>query len=243
MLVQDIFIAMMEVIGATTLDEVPEDNEMQKCRRHVNLMLDSWSARNLLQLAAVQENFPLMAGKVSYTIGVGGNFNTSKPIEVLRAFVRDASNNDYPVDVKTVEVYESYSDKMISRSRPEALYYDPGVTQQSVQTGTIFLYPIPDDSSDKLYIDSQKYFTEFTNLTDSVTFTPAYFRAIIYNGAIALWRPMGRRGNVPMDILGIASESLRTLENMNAKPMISALDIPGARRTGGSYNIYTDQSR
>ena len=241
MLVQDIFIAMMEVIGATTLDEVPEASEMQKCMRHVNLMLDSWSGRSLLQLATIQENFPLVNGQVSYTIGIGGNFNTSKPIEIVRAFVRDNTNNDYPVDVKTVEIYESYSDKMISISRPEALYYDPGATQQSVQTGTIFLYPIPDDSSDKLYIDSQKYFTEFVNLTDNVTFTPAYFRAIVYNGAVAIWRPMGRRGTPPPDITSQATESMRIIENMNAKPMISSIDLPGSKSGGSGYNIYTDR--
>ena len=73
MLVQDIFIAAMEIIGATTLDELPEPSEMQKCLRHCNLMLDSWASRLSLQ-ATIQESVPLQAGKAVYTIGPGGDF-------------------------------------------------------------------------------------------------------------------------------------------------------------------------
>jgi hypothetical protein len=242
MLVRDIFIAMMEVVGATTLDEVPEASEMQKCLRHVNLMLDSWSARDLLQLATVQENFPLVAGQRAYTIGPSANFNTAKPIEIVRAFVRDAGGNDYPIDVKTVEIYESYGDKMISSARPAAIYYDPGVTQQAAHVGTINCYPIPDSSSDRLYFDSQKYFTEFSGLTDNVAFTPAYFRAIVYNGAEAIWRPMGRKGPIPGDIHAEAVKSMQIIENMNARPIVAGLDLPGCKTGRGGYNIYTDQS-
>lgn len=244
MLVQDIFIAMMEIIGATTLDEVPEASEMQKCRRHVNLMLNSWSARHLLQIATIQENFPLVSAQAAYTIGVSGNFNTAKPIDIVRAFVRDSASQDYPVDVKTADVYEAYSDKLISGGRPEALYYDRGATQQTIQTGTIRLYPVPDDSSDRLFIDSQKYFTEFANLADNVTFEPAYYRAIVYNGAEAIWRPMGRRGQIPPDIHEIATESKRIIENMNSRQVVSAIDVPSSSSSaGGGYNIYTDQFR
>lgn len=240
MLVQDIFKASMEIIGATTLDEAPEDSEMQKCLRHANLLLNSLSARNLIQLSETQENFSLVATQRSYTIGVGGNFNTAKPIEILSAFVRDSAGNDYPVDVKTREVYNSYTDKMISSARPEVIYYDPGVSQQATHLGTIFCYPIPDDSTDDLFIVSHKYFTEFVNLTDNVTFTPAYFRMLVYNLAIAIWRPLGRTGLVPPDITDTAKETMRIVENMNARQIVSGLDLPGASTRGG-YNIYTDR--
>lgn len=236
--VQDIFKAAMEIIGATTLDETPEASELQKCLRHANLLLDSLSARKLVQLSIIQENFPLVAKQRSYTIGVGANFNTSKPIDITGAFIRDASGNDYPVDVKTREVYDSYSDKTISSARPDALFYDPGVTQQAAQTGTIYCYPVPDSSTDKLFINSEKYFTEFVNLTDSVTFPPAYYRMLVYNLAVAIWRPMGRTGPVPDDVAWGARESMRIVENMNAKQVVSGLDVPSAR--AGRYNIYTD---
>lgn len=241
MLVQDIFKASMEIIGATTLDEAPEDSEMHKCLRHANLLLDSLSARKLLQLAEIQETFNLVAGQRSYTIGVGGNFNTSKPIDISSAFVRDVSLNDYPVDVKTREVYDSYSDKMISSARPDVIFYDPGATQQTIQTGTIYCYPIPDDSSDDLVINSQKYLTEFVNLTDNVTFPPAYFRMLVYNLSEAIWRPMGRSGPVPPDIVSLARETMRIIENMNATQIVSGLDLPGTRTQGSGYNIYTDR--
>ena len=63
MLVQDLFIAAMEIIGATSLDEVPEASELQKCLRHCNLMLNSWSGRRLMIAMTTQEGFPLVANQ------------------------------------------------------------------------------------------------------------------------------------------------------------------------------------
>jgi hypothetical protein len=230
MLVQDLFVAMMEIIGATTLDEVPEAPEMQKCLRHTNLMLDSWSGRRLLLQATVQEGFPLVAGQKDYTIGIGGNFNTAKPIAIETAFVRDSSNVDYDLVVMDQEVYDSLEDKLITSARPEGIYYDAGVSQQTVQTGTIKCYGIP-DMTYTLFINSTKYLTEFVNLTDTVTFPPAYFRALAYNGAIAIWRPMGRRGMIPPDITTEARESLKVIENINHRLPVCRIDTPG---TSGS---------
>lgn len=226
MLVQDLFIAMMEIIGATTLDEVPEAPEMQKCLRHTNLMLDSWSGRRLLLQATVQEGFPLGVGQREYTIGIGGNFNTAKPIAIETAFVRDSASVDYTVVVMNQEVYDDLDDKLITTARPEGIYYDAGVSQQTVQTGTIKCYGIP-DAVYTLFINSTKYLTEFVNLTDTVTFPPAYFRALAYNGAIAIWRPMGRRGAIPPDIVMEARESLRIIEGINHRLPVSRIDVPG----------------
>lgn len=231
MLVRDLFIAMMEIIGATTLDEVPEASEMQKCLRHVNLMIDSWSGRRLMLQATTQESFPLIAGQRSYTIGVGGNFNTAKPMTVDTAFIRDVSNVDFPLVVLDKDVYDSLDDKMISTGQPDGVYYDAGVTQQTIQTGTLYFYSIP-DTSYTVFLNMQKYLTEFVNLTDVVTFPSAYYRALVYNGAIAIWRPMGRRGPIPSDIEKLANDSLKVIEGINHRLPVARIDVPGT--SGGS---------
>jgi len=226
MLVQDLFVATMEVIGATSLDETPEASELQKCLRHCNLMLNSWSGRRLMLAATLQESFPLVANKRIYTIGTGGDFNTDKPISIESAFVRDSALVDYPVYVVELDIYDSFDDKMITTCRPDAIYYTAGQTQQANQLGQIFCYGIP-DMVYTLFINSQKYLTAFVNLTDNVTFQPVYYDAIVQNLACKIWRPMGRKGPIPADLLKDARNAMQTVENINHEVPVCRIDVPG----------------
>ncbi len=233
MLVQDLFIAAMEVIGATSLDEVPEASELQKCMRHCNLMLNSWSGRRLMLAATIQEGFTLNPGQRVYTIGTSGNFNTDKPISIDSAFIRDSANIDYPVYVVELEIYDSFDDKLVTTARPDAIYYDAGMTQQTLpQMGTISCYGIPDQIY-TLFINSQKYLTQFVNLTDNVTFQPIYYDCIVQNLATKIWRPMGRKGVVPADLLHDARAAMQIVENSNHRLPVARMDMPS---TGGQVN-------
>jgi hypothetical protein len=228
MLVQDLFVAAMEVIGATSLDEVPEASELMKCLRHCNLMLNSWSGRRLMIANTTQESFPLVANKRVYTIGTGGDFNTDKPITIDSAFVRDAALVDYPVYVVELDIYDSFDDKMITTARPDAIYYDPGMTQQALpQMGKISCYAIPDQSTYLLFINSQKYLTQFVNLADIVTFQPIYYDCIVQNLATKIWTPMGRKGPIPMHIMKAARDAMQVVENINHSLPVCRIDVPG----------------
>jgi hypothetical protein len=225
-LVQDLFIAAMEVIGATSLDEAPEASELQKCLRHCNLMLNSWSGRSLMLAATLQESFPLVANQRIYTIGVGGNFNTAKPLAIESAFLRDSSLVDSPIYVVELDIYDSFDDKMISTGKPDAIYYTAGMTQQASQLGQIFVYAIPDQVY-TLFLNSQKYLTSFANLTDNVTFQPVYYDAIVQNLAVKIWTPMGRKGPVPSHILKAARDTMQVVETINHTLPVARIDIPG----------------
>jgi hypothetical protein len=207
-------------------------------------MLDSWAGRSLLTTAQIQENFNLTAFKGIYTIGptygtppVVSDFTTSKPFEIASAFLRDANGVDYDIVVVERETYDGYSDKKITgeASRPLSLFYDPGPTQQIGQVGTISLYPYPDNSLVyTLFINSEKPFTEFSTLTDTVTFPPVYLRAIIYNLACELAPDYGR--NIHPEVFQIAGEAMRIIENINArnKRTLASFSFSGKPRT---FNI------
>ena len=188
--------------------------------------------------ATIKEHFPLTAGKGDYTIGIGQDFNTSKPIKIVGGFIRDGNNMDSGLDIITEDIYDSYQDKSISLARPVALFYDPGLTQQSVQTGTIRLYYIPDDSTSyTLYIDETKPFSDISSILNQVTFEPPYEEAIIFELAIRLW-PEYHEVKVPVskDLYMLANEAMHTVETMNSVQLISSMELPGSG--GPIYNIY-----
>jgi hypothetical protein len=104
------------------------------------------------------------------------------------------------------------------------------------------LYPAPDPSTPyTLYAGEQKALTEFVNLTDTVTFQPAYFEALEYNLALRLWPQYHDSGKpVENDLKVLSNEAVRTIETMNARRVTAAIEVPGKR---SGYNVYTGEYR
>jgi hypothetical protein len=232
----DLIKAALQEIGALAADETPSGSDTQLALKRLNLMLGAWSADNLRVRATVQENFSLVAGTRSYTIGSTGVFATVKPLKIVAAFIRDSNNNDAGLNIIEKDLYNSFTDKMISSGTPEDLYYDPGLTQQTDQLGTIFLSPIP-DAADTLYIESQKILTSISSVGAAVTFEPPYYEAILYNLAVRLYRSFHEHSApIPADTLRMAVDSLAVIERMNSVTPTAGMNMP--TQTGG-WNINT----
>ena len=242
---QDIITTAMQIGGILGDSETPTTSQLNFAFTILNMLIDSLAGRALLTSAQIQEQFPLVAGTSTYTIGVGAAFNTTTPFEIVSAFVRDKGNLDYNVDVIPRNVYDSFDDKALTtvQARPTNLFYDPGATQQATQMGTIKLYPIPDGTSTyTLFIISEKPFTEFASLTSNVTFPPVYNKMLVYAMICELSVAWGR--TVSRDIANEAMESERIVENVASRNRkgIAGMSFPG-QSNQGSYNIYNDQAQ
>ena len=226
-------------IGALKMNEAPQAGEINDAMLDLNMLLDSWSVETLMVLASIMESFTLIPNKVSYQIGIGGDFNTSKPSRIDNAFIQDALKNRYPVAITDKAIYDTYEDALISSARPEEIVYDPGPTQQSPQMGTIFVYPITDTSQVyTLYIGQQKPLTEFVNITDYVTMQSAYFMVLRYSLDEMLWSQYRDDGSpYPAKLKGMQSKAMGNLVAMNARPSTSIIEIGRKSRSG--YDIYS----
>lgn len=199
----------------------------------LNMLIESLSGNNLLTTANVSESFLLVANQSAYTIGLTsappapGVFNSSKPFTIISAFVRDASGNDYPLEIISRGEYNEFTIKTTS-GIPERLFYDPGATQQVSQVGTISLYPCPDAmGSYTLFLFSEKPLTPFLTLNDVNNFPDFYNRFLVYNLAMAL---APDNHVIPhSEVEHIADESARIIEGINSsnKRVVASLDLPG----------------
>ncbi len=242
--VQDIITDAMGKVGATAVDETPTPSELNLGLRTLNVMLDHWSANRIVLHSTIDENFPLVAGKSTYTIGaVGADFISAKPIAIRAAFIRYLNNVDVLLDVRDKKEIDTYTDKAYTQALPEVLAYDPGPAQNSSNLGTIEIYPMPDAANPyTLYITSDKYLTEFVNLSDIVTFDAAYYEALIYNLAVRLFRHyhQDNRVQIPADILILAKSALSAIYRYSNETFSMKTDLP--RQKGNyNYNILMDR--
>ena len=232
----------MEEIGALdgAFSEQPTSAEAGRALIRLNLMLGEWSGGTLMARGTIEEAFPLVAGQVPYTIGIGGQFNTSKPVRVTGGFIRDQYGVDSPLGTITADEWDGLIDKLTSPARPIAVYYDPGPTQQISQMGVINVYYPPDNSGPyTMFLRQDKALTS-VGLQDILYFEDAYFKAIMYCLAEMLWRPFHSGSEpIPPDILRHARDAKRTIETWNHRQFVSDTGLPGTSGPG-VYDIYND---
>ena len=228
MTIGDLIKGSLRLIGVIASGETPSADEMKDSLSSLNVMLDGWSTKRLTIYASTLDSLTLAVGTASYTVGTGGTFNTSRPTRVLSAYTRDSNGNDCDLKVYTErDRYNEIVDKDTS-GRPEELFYDSSYT-----LGTIYLYPVPEQAY-TLYMESLKPLSQLSGYTTEISLPDGYLRALKYNLAIELAPEFG--ASVPIEVAGIALDSLTDIMNLNAPEVTAKLDIPGAY---SPMNIYT----
>lgn len=212
-------------IGEKAIGGSIDANEQAFYLDKMNAMLDSWSINRGMIYSILQENFALTAGTVSYTIGTGGTFNTTRPSKIVNAFVRDSSNYDSNLDIIPQQQYAAIRVKSTGNSFPTSLYYDAA---DVAGLATIYLYPAP-VASLNLYINSYRALPSFTAISTALVLPPGYQRAIESNFSIEAAQGLTA---VSQETIKIAKESLAAIKAINLPPVISRMDsaiVGGAR--------------
>jgi hypothetical protein len=209
----------MQKVGVLVKSESPSADESADGLDALNDMLSSWSNDSLLVYARVTESFTLAAGTSSYTIGSGATFNTTRPINIVQAHVRQTGSNiDYPISPVSDEIYQGVALKTL-QSIPFMLNYTNGFP-----TGTINLYPTPNEAF-TLYLTSEKELTQF-DLSTTVSLPPGWKRALIYNLAIELAPEYGQQLDpvtlkIANDSKMAIAQSIAKARSMDAQPYVN----------------------
>lgn len=215
----------------------PDTTELSNALSAFNSMVSSLSAEDVFLPFYTRENFTLTAAKGTYTWGSGGDFGTTRPEEVVSAFIRDTNGNDYEVETNmSLEEYNLILDKDVA-ARPERLLY-----LREYPLGKIVFDSAPTTAED-LYIDTLKQIAELATVGDTLTIPPEYKEFFIFNLAVRMTPEFDVI--LPQEVKDIAKESLERVSSQNFKKLISTvrmdpLLLVNSRDNG--YNIYTDST-
>jgi hypothetical protein len=158
----------------------PGNTQKENALSDFNDMLSSLSVDDIVIPYFTRENFPLVVGQASYTIGSGGDFDTVRPTLIKGAYIRDVSGDDHPVEVNmTLEQYNAITTKS-SQLRPTRLLY----LTEYLLGKIIFDYAVAEIET--LYLDTLKPLTRLAALDTTITIPQEYNEFLIYNLAIRL---------------------------------------------------------
>lgn len=235
MTARDLITKSLKLIGVLSGNEAPSANEASDALSSLNDMLDLWSTQSLLIYAKTQEVFPLVASQQSYTMGPGGNFNTTRPQRIEEASLRinGTTTNDLPVEIITQAQWANITVKSVTSSIPTKLF-----EQNTYPLDTIYLWPVPSDLSKSLVLWSWKPLTNFATLDTVVNLPPGYNKTLKYNLGVELAPEYGKQ--VDPVIIAQAVGSKDDIKRMNSKTILLSQDasVVGHRK---AFNYLTGE--
>jgi hypothetical protein len=229
---RDLISASLRLIGAIAPGQSLGASEATEGLDTLNQMIDSWSNDSLMVYSRIREEFNLIAGQQAYTIGVDGDFDTSRPQQIENATLLDESQTpsiETPIAIiRDQSEWANIPIKGIESSVPCALFMNDLYPQAS-----IYFYPVPSEVK-KVVLWSWKPLTAFT-LDTVISLPPGYEKALKFNLAIDLAPEYGR--SVADTVLNGATESKSAIERKNVKQ--SLLGVDSALLSRSVFNIYT----
>ena len=220
----------MRMIGEKARGATLTANEQTECLAELNTFMEATANERLLCYQITEDTKALTASTASYTIGIGGDINVTRPVKIVDpCFVRDASGFDTPVRIINAQSYGRIVDKDAGYTVPTELFYDTGFSATS--TGTIYLYPAP-SSALTLHINSWKQLGTFADLSTTVLLPPGYQLFIESNFAIHL--AAGVRP-VPTETARIARDSKAWVKSLNQPDTVARLDSAVATQRGSIF--------
>lgn len=217
--VQTLIKAALRAIGVIASGETPTAAELEDGRESMQFMLENWSARNI-RLFYTEQLTLSASGSESYTVGTGGDINTTWP-----SAIRGARTADGIVKIIDEATYRQY--RVNNSVGPVGyIWYNP-----KYPLGYLYPWPL---SSDTIYIDALVPLTNPSALTTSMVFSPPYNDPVKWNLAVRMAPEYGKE--VSQTVAALAISSLEAIESRNFSNQINAsrLDLI---RFAGRYNI------
>lgn len=231
----DIIKTALKVIGAKGIGDSLSADEADECLMILNMMIDEWNIQPLLQYYKMNELFDLVAGQIEYTIGDGGDFDTTRPIQVLSAFNRENNGGAFPIDramnIIDNDTYQQIVSKNYGESYPDFLLYTP---EYPIGKITIAGTPI---ANLQLGLSQVKQLNSGLELTTTLALPPGYLMMIRYNLGLHLAPIYGKVFGPGSTVYEMANRMSGNVKIINSDSPLSDVQV-GSRRGSRRYSIY-----
>lgn len=194
--------------------EAPDDDEAADGLAALNSMMDSLSIERLNVYYIVEETLTLGTA-ATYTMGVGGDLNTTRPTRIEDCcFIRYA-DADLQLELLNFQAYAAVVSKSTASNLPSYLFAD----MQNPLVRLTF-WPVPTGAAAVAHIFSWKQLQQFAALTTVLALPPGYEEMIAYNLTVR-WACPEFGQPVQPEVAAFASRSMASLKRINAVPPVA----------------------
>jgi hypothetical protein len=240
----DLVRAAMRLIQVSAVDTDLTASELQDGIESLNRMIDSWSLDELILYQVIREAFPLVSGQNPYTIGLGGDWDTTRPTKIVGAYLTLNNGSipvDYPMQVIGYDDYNAIRLKTLNTNFPGYLYYQP-----NFPIAEAYIYPVftPNDPSTQgpalVTLTSWKPLELIADPTAYISLPPGYWEAVVFNLALRIAEEY--QFEIRQTTVQIAVSSMKRLKRMNQRTPTLQTDVALMNQQQVRYNIFSDSN-
>lgn len=208
----------MRLCGALGEGEEPSDQEAVDGLEVLNDMLDSWSIESLFVPYMVEETLTMVSNQATYTMGDGGDLDTTRPTRIEdQCYIRYATI-DTPLVMLNSAGYAGIIAKTIGSNIPGWLF--PDMQYPLVR---LSFYPVPTTAEAVAHIFSWKQLQQFSTLTEAVVLPQGYKRAMRFSFAEEYSGEFGLE--CPPAVHATAARARANVKRINAVPNVMRTEV------------------
>lgn len=229
---QNLVTRAMRLAGVIGKGETPDADESTDGLTALNAMLDSWSIERLFVYYIVEESLTLVPNQAQYTMGSGGDLNTSRPTRIEdQCFIRFTGSLDIPIKLIGSEAYQALASKTDQSNIPMYLFAD-----MRNPLAYLNFYPTP-STAYVAHIFSWKQLQQFAALTTTLALPPGHERAIVYSLAEEFGPEFGVQ--IQPQVQAIAQKARANLKRINAPSPVMVAEVAYMSGRCSAMNIFT----
>lgn len=232
----------LKELGIVAAGETPRSEDLNDAFTRVNRLIDAWAVERGTIQGVVRNTYALISGKGSPTnpliIGPTGDFVQVRPEWIQGATILispgTTTQAEQILDIIGVDEYRYVAAKFVQSSIPMKLYYE------GVSTGKLFLWPVPNDTTKSITLDTPIPISQFTSLSQTITLYPGYQLALELNLAVDCVPMFGAAvdGSMLPMLIKRAGEAKRFIKSANFDAGIQRSDLgilSGMSQDGGNW--------
>jgi hypothetical protein len=188
----------------------------------MNLILDQWAAEDLTIPAILRTTFSITPSTSSYTVGVGGNVNVTRPEYIDNVTFYDNSKTPFlemPMEKLTDDMYEQFPYKTMTNVWPQFWWYN---RTYAGSLATLILLPVPTSATITGVVYSKSALAQIATLTTQMIFPSGYQNMIVTNLAVALASIFGTEPSPTL--VAEAERSMKVVKSRNIRPIELGFD-------------------
>lgn len=181
----DLIQSSMRLAGILESGETATADEITDGLAVLNDVIENWTTGTLSVWQTLNESFTLIPGQSTYTIGTGGNFNTTRPVRIEGAYCT-VQGVDFPI-----QIVDQLEFNLLSLKTQQEQIILQMVYLNDMPLGRIILWPVPSAAIPLVLSTSTSLVAVATSAT-SITYPPGGAKALRYTLAMELAGEFGK---------------------------------------------------
>lgn len=217
---QQIIRDALSLTNAVGLDQTLSADELSDSLRVLNDLMEDWSTQNMAVYGQANQTFNTVAGQAVYTIGTGGDWNTTRPERINDPAYSTINGVTFPCVSMTQGQYNMLAVKGQQQQFPDRYLY-----VNEFPLGLVTLWPVP-NAITPITFSIDRILSQITDVNTTISFPEGYAKAFKYCLGVELAPLYGKRITDYPTVLETRNTIMGNIKRANKKLRVMGYD-PG----------------